>query len=610
MIRQVRTWALSALLICVALYGLIYLRFRLEAETILSPSAQTAVIQYLRAALEGRPLPSLGRSAQQALPGPIWITVYHQGTKLFTTQANQPTLGSALGHASQAIARSSVLSQLSAPARLQTRIKVDLFLAEGPIITAIPLIFATSVVPGLDGVGLTIGKKTAYLLPDDLFRHNLFAGYQPFYFMPEFRAGMKIKATVNLLADQLEISAEQWRQRSKRYFRFRVQSFVESLDKKQALAVLRSRVPVEQVTHQGVHQAVIRAADYVLRQIKGSGEFEYIYHPLQGIHSFTTAYSLPRHAGTTWFLALAYRVLQLPRYQVGARRAIEYLAARAVPPACQSTPFACIGSDATASLGSAALGLVAIAEYQLSTGDQRFEEMARRLGRFILWMQKPDGDFCPMYQPSTKTRDCTSKLLYYSGEAALALAKLYQLTKESALVAPLERALDYLTDEKYDFFMGKFFISEDHWTCIAAEAAFEAVDKAQYAEFCYEFAAFGGRAQIQPGEGLMHDLRGAFAITPFFLPQNCATGSRTEANIATYLLSLKRKEPRPEILASIQASIRTLIDQQIRPQSAYLFPRPAKAYGGMMQTAMTEVVRIDFVQHAAAALTRGLQLVP
>lgn len=602
-------WIASGLLIGLTLYGVIVLRFRLEPEALLSPERQTEVIRYLRKAAEGIPRPELGGVARTRLPGPIWITVYHRGVKLLRHRAEQPTLGEALSACARVLAGSKRLSSLSPAKRARTRIKVDLMLAEGPIISSIPLIFAMSVVPGLDGLGLTVDQETTFLLPDDLFKHKLFAGTAPFYFIPEFRTGLELTGAVNRLADQLEISAEQWRRSARRYFRFRVQSFVESPDQRRALGVLRSRVPVERIDRQLVRQAVTRSADYVLRQLKGNGEFKYIYHPLHGEHEETGYYSLPRHAGTSWFLSLAYEVLKLPRLKEGARRAIEYLVAHAVPPACRATPYACIGTNAEASLGSAALGLVAIAEYQQATGEQRFLALARRLGRFIIWMQRADGDFCHIYYPATMNRSCEDKKLYYSGEAALALAKLHQLTKDPALVSPLERALDFLTDEKYDFFMGKFFVSEDHWTCIAAEAAFAAVNKDQYAEFCYEFAAFGSRAQFGQG-GLTRDLRGAFAITPFFLPQNCATGSRTEANVATYLLSLKRKEDRPEILAAILSGARYLVDQQLRPESSYLFPRPDEASGGMMQTAMTDTVRIDFVQHTAAALARGLQLVP
>jgi hypothetical protein len=52
------------------------------------------------------------------------------------------------------------------------------------------------------------------------------------------------------------------------------------------------------------------------------------------------------------------------------------------------------------------------------------------------------------------------------------------------------------------------------------------------------------------------------------------------------------------------------LDQQIRLQSAYLYPNPAAAAGGMLQTPGRASIRIDYVQHAAAALVRALPLIP
>lgn len=108
----------------------------------------------------------------------------------------------------------------------------------------------------------------------------------------------------------------------------------------------------------------------------------------------------------------------------------------------------------------------------------------------------------------------------------------------------------------------------------------------------------------------MGDLFGVFAITPFFVPHNTPAGSRTESNVATYLLSVKRGEPQADILRSIRLTVRYLVDQQLRPESTYLFRNADAAVGGMMQTPQRANIRIDFVQHAAAAMARGLELIP
>lgn len=594
-----------AVLAPVLVYVSVYFHYRLRAPQVLDAAGQDLAIQYLHAAVDQRPEPALGNALRVKLNGPIWVTLYRAGEILIRHEANDPDLAGALRSAAQAIRASEAVRK----ARGDVRIKVDICLGRGPIVTGIPIVFAHSVVAGLDGIGIESAGRTAYLLPDDIFQKDLLGGTAPFSFMVEFRSGLDTRATVELLADRLGLTADEWRRNSRRYFRFRTQSLVESLDHRRALPVLRSRVPIYRVDRRMVREAVVRSADYVLRQIRPDGSFEYIYYPTADRHS-VGEYSLPRHAGTTWFLSLAFRVLGAERYREGARRAIDYLGIHAVPRGCQGKQYACVGTDTEGDLGSAALGIVAITEYQRATGDRRFEGLARKLGEFLLWMQKPNGDFCHQFKPGTGERNCQEILLYYSGEASLALAKLFQLTRDERYRRPLERALDFLTGENYDFFLGQFFIGEDHWTCIAAEAAFEAVNKDQYARFCYEFARLNARAQVQPGEGLMDDLQGAFSVTPFFMPHNTPAGSRTESNVATYLLSVRRGEPQADVLRSVRLSLRLLLDQQLRPEGGYLFPNAAAASGGMMQTAVRPNIRIDFVQHAAAAMARGLELVP
>lgn len=588
-------------------YVLVYQRYRMRVLPQISGSVQQQVLRWARRVIEG------GKTSTPTLAdpiaGPVWISVYEAGQRLLRVRGEGPTLGAALGAIASRLPALLAGRQDLKPKLERARIKVDITTGKGPIITSIPILFAKSVNPGLDGIGLAVGGKRAYLLPDDLFGQELLAGYRPFFFMHEFKTGLDIKTIVTLLADEIGIERHEWRSTAKRYFRFRVQSFIEAMPNRAAVAVLRQRLFVERIDRQQVRRAVIRAADYVLRQMKPDGKFHYIYYPLRDQHSPDAEYSLPRHAGTTWFLSLAYRKLKQPRYKRAARRAIEYLAAHAVPLQCRNTPYACVGSESYTDLGSAGLALVAIVEYQMATGDTRFEKLGRRLGEFIVKMQKANGDFCHQYYPRKGEKDCTTVLLYYAGEATLGLAKLHQLTGDSRYVKPLERALDFLTVGKYEFFMGRFFISEDHWTCIAAEAAYGAIHKPQYLRFCRQFAALNRRTQIRKNDAL-GDLQGAFAITPFFMPHNTPVGSRSESNVATYLLSVRHGKPDPQVLDTVRNAVRYLVNQQLGPESGYWLPNPARASGGLTQTPSRTQVRIDYVQHAAAAMTRALPLIP
>jgi hypothetical protein len=75
------------------------------------------------------------------------------------------------------------------------------------------------------------------------------------------------------------------------------------------------------------------------------------------------------------------------------------------------------------------------------------------------------------------------------------------------------------------------------------------------------------------------------------------------------LLLRRRGTEDAEVLRLVRDSVRYLVDQQLRLEGSYLFPRPEEAAGGMMQTPARAVIRIDYVQHAAAAMVRALPLV-
>src|SRR4029078_644188 len=98
----------------------------------------------------------------------------------------------------------------------------------------------------------------------------------------------------------------------------------------------------------------------------------------------------------------------------------------------------------------------------------------------------PDGSFRHLYNPVSKEPDEKAELLYYSGEAALALARMYTSTGETRYADAAQRSLDWLVDW-YDFFMGGFLYGEEHWTCIAAEAIWPVSKQDKYREISHGY---------------------------------------------------------------------------------------------------------------------------
>jgi hypothetical protein len=218
-------------------------------------------------------------------------------------------------------------------------------------------------------------------------------------------------------------------------------------------------------------------------------------------------------------------------------------------------------------------------------------------------MQRPDGSFRHLYDSRTKQPNDKVEMLYYSGEAALALARMNTITGDARYAQAAERALDWLVDW-YDFFLGGFFYGEEHWTCIAAEAIWPAVKNPKYEQFCDGYGEFLRAQQAAPGDFPDEDdYAGAYDFMPFVPPYNTPAGSRTEAMISAYLLGEHHGDADPRIRAQIRATLQYLLGQQLRPDSD--FSAAGGADGGLPGSPIDRSVRIDYVQHVCSAMIRA-----
>jgi hypothetical protein len=224
-----------------------------------------------------------------------------------------------------------------------------------------------------------------------------------------------------------------------------------------------------------------------------------------------------------------------------------------------------------------------------------------------LYMQRPDGSFRHLYDLRSRTPDDKAQQLYYSGEAALALARMHTITGDARYAAAAGRALDWLVDW-YDFFMAGFFYGEEHWTCIAAEAIWPAVKRDKYMAFCHGYGAFLRAQQPELGDHPDEDdYAGAYSVTPFIVPNNTPAGSRTEAMISAYLLGKHHGSPDPRVAGQVRAALQYVLAQQIRPDSA--FNVVGQGDGAIPGSPIDRNIRIDYVQHVCSAMIRASEWV-
>ena len=573
-------WTLPSLAFLVAT-AIVYGAFRIPRPARLDAAGRAAAVAPLRAAVDGRSLASC--ALRPGGPGTVGITVWSHGRARLRIDAVAADLPRAIDEAAAQLRVAPGVAAMSVEDRSTARIQVDVITGTAPLgggarlfdalaLPGLPDLLAVN--PGIEGIGLRgggPGGKPAWLLPHERFRTDTF-----------------VEAPRPVAPDPAAAP----------------------------IALERGIPAAPPLTAAALREAALAGGHFLVAHMAPNGRYIYEHDLSSGGQTdpASASYSMPRHAGTTYFLAELYRITGEPWLREPIERAFAHLAELMANGGCATTladgtQIDCVmdRQETKAQLGATALAVVALAEYQRATADTRYLPVATRLATFLLWMQRPDGSFRHTYVPATKLASESEMQLYYSGEAALALARMYLVTHDPRYARAAERGLDWVVAQ-YDFFMGGFFFGEEHWTCIAAEALWPAVKTQKYVDFCADYATFLRGQQAPAADGISDqadqaDFAGAYVFTPFIAPSNTPAGSRTEAMISTYLLTRDHGTPDLAIRAQIRAALQYALGQQVRPESDFAVVGPG--LGGMPGTPIDRSVRIDYVQHVCSAMIRA-----
>jgi hypothetical protein len=621
-------WTLPSALF-LAITAIVYSAYRIPPPERLDDATRADVIATLRAALEDKPTTPSPVRARAA--GPVALTVWVDGRPRIQINAEAADIGSAVDAIAAKLRAHPTLPMLVPEERERARLQVDVVTGTGPLgrqhwllghleMPGVGDMLAIN--PGVEGIGVTLHGRTSIVLPHELVAiKGLLAAKRPISAVQELAMGVDLNKIRTLVAQRADaktgVAVEQ-------LFRFRTDTFVERPLGQRAeppLPLYRGNPAAPPLTAQLLRELALDGGRYLVAHLAPTpttwpnapvGRYIYEHDLASGTMTDPRSayYSMPRHAGTTYFLAELYRITKEEWLREPIERAFAHLVelmsngrcARTLPDA---TEIDCVmdKTEPYAKLGSTALAVVALAEYQRATGDTRYLPLATKLASWILWMQRADGSFRHRYDPGTGQPDDEAQDLYYSGEAALAMARMHVITGEAKYARSAESALDWLVGW-YDFFMAGFLYGEEHWTCIAAEAAWPAVQNPAYRDFCHGYGKFLRDQQMRPGEHPdAEDLAGAYGITAFLVPNNTPAGSRTEAMISAYLLGKHHGTPDPAVEGQIRAALQFVVGQQIRPDNAFAVVGPG--LGGVPGSPIDRNVRIDYVQHVCSAMIRA-----
>lgn len=291
----------------------------------------------------------------------------------------------------------------------------------------------------------------------------------------------------------------------------------------------RGRREIQNLDATAARSFVSAAASFLEKQVQQDGSFRYGYYPR--FDRVIPGYNCMRHASTIWSLLCQYRITQKASVLSLAARSIEYLLSHALVYRDPDTAYLSEPLKDEIKLGGGGVLILAITEYlDLCSGEprpaiprseephpailrsgeprpailhsgepltkapnaeilhtkdvlpeqealrRRYTEIACALGNGILSLLNPETDeFSHVLNMDFSLKE-RYRTVYYDGEAAYALCRLYRLTKEEKWLFYAEKAVDHFLAADYTRY-------RDHWVAYAMNEITRYIHRDDYDTF-------------------------------------------------------------------------------------------------------------------------------
>lgn len=330
-------------------------------------------------------------------------------------------------------------------------------------------------------------------------------------------------------------------------------------------------------------KVILTSANYLRRQLGADGipgKFRY------GIYASSEenlrGYNILRHAGSIWSLIQTYSISNYKGLKKQIREAIEYLLNFAIP-ASNGASYVLEQAASEYKLGGNALAVIALTEFHEVMRSTEYDDACIQLGKGILSMQNSDGSFVHVLHSETFKLKDLKRTIYYDGEAAFALCRLYEMTKDPVWLNAARKAADCMIRKDYTKY-------RDHWTAYTMEMLTRFCPEEQYFTFALRNAQVNlDRMISQPTTYFtyLELLMAAFETYHRIL---------TEQHPVEYLKEFDAEK----FLSAIRSRAEFMLNGYMFPEYAMYMKHPEELLGAFFVRSDRFRIRIDDIQHSCA----------
>ncbi|MDM1019469.1 poly alpha-glucosyltransferase [Acinetobacter sp. VNK23] len=222
-------------------------------------------------------------------------------------------------------------------------------------------------------------------------------------------------------------------------------------------------------------QLIKKDADFLYRQIHDNGRFVYGYFPAYDRE--LKGYNTVRHCTSIYALLESFEVEENDEFWPKIHSSIRYAIDTFYREKQGKVAFMIDGEkNQEIKLGANAAAILMFSKYQELTNDKKYLKYAEAIANGILEMVDAEGQTTHvLHYPSYELKE-KFRIVYYDGEAALALLRLYQLNHDKKLLATVKLMFEHFITKKYDKY-------HDHWLSYCTNELTKICPEEKYFQF-------------------------------------------------------------------------------------------------------------------------------